>query len=120
MTPEKALQHLRDICLSLPETRETVKWGHPTFEGGKSIFAVLDEYSGRHCIAFRCGANAFDELIADSRFFPAPYTKNGGWVCLDIGERFRIQELRNLLTNSYRCIALKRMLKALDGTTDRS
>src|SRR5437899_9943114 len=29
------LARLRQICLNLPEVRETVKWGHPTFEAGK-------------------------------------------------------------------------------------
>jgi len=33
---------LRGICLPLPEVVETVKWGHPTFEAGKKVFAVLD------------------------------------------------------------------------------
>ena len=47
------LARLRQICLNLPEVRETVKWGHPTFEAGKKIFAVLDHYQGRACIAFR-------------------------------------------------------------------
>ena len=44
---------LQRACLGLPEVRETVKWGHPTFEAGKKMFAVLDKYDGQPCIAFK-------------------------------------------------------------------
>jgi predicted DNA-binding protein (MmcQ/YjbR family) len=47
------LTRLRQVCLGFPEVRETVKWGYPTFEAGKKMFAVLDHYEGRPCIAFR-------------------------------------------------------------------
>jgi len=39
------LMKLREICGVLPEVVETVKWGHPTFEAGKKIFAVLDLFA---------------------------------------------------------------------------
>ena len=44
MKESAILARLRRVCLGLPEVRETVKWGHPTFEAGKKIFAVLDRY----------------------------------------------------------------------------
>ena len=115
ISPGKVLQCLRDICLSLPETRETIKWGNPSFDAGKTTFAVLDKYDGKHCIAFRAGTDAYGELLADSRFFPAPYASKHGWICLDAGKRFTLRELRKLLTNSYRSVAIKRMLDALDS-----
>ena len=46
------LARVREICLGFPEVRETVKWGHPTFEAGKKMFAVIDAYEGRPCLAF--------------------------------------------------------------------
>ena len=42
MTESAILARLRGICLRLPEVRETVKWGHLTFEAGKKMFAVPD------------------------------------------------------------------------------
>jgi hypothetical protein len=47
VTDSVLLTRLRNICLRLPEVKETVKWGHPTFEAGKKMFEVLDHYQGR-------------------------------------------------------------------------
>jgi predicted DNA-binding protein (MmcQ/YjbR family) len=109
------LTALRQICLALPEVRETVKWGHPTFEAGKKMFAVLDEYDGRPCIAFRVSPEKSAPLLADSRFFAAPYAARYGWVCLRADSPIDWAEIRELLRDSYRLVALKRMLSALDG-----
>jgi len=108
------LKKLREICLALPEATETVKWGHPTFEAGKKIFAVLDHYYGQPCIAFRSSRKEQIKLLRDKRFFPAPYAAAHGWVCLRADGKLKWSEVRNLLVASYRIVALKRMLSALD------
>jgi len=114
------LKNLREICLALPETRETVKWGHPTFEAGKKIFAVLDHYDGEACIAFRSLGKEGMKLLRDKRFFPAPYAAAHGWVCLRADGELQWSEVRALLVASYRTVALKRMLSALDGSPTTS
>jgi len=96
---------LRGICLPLPEVVETVKWGHPTFEAGKKIFAVLDHYHGRSCIAFRTSMEEQKKLCRDERFFPAPYAANRGWVCLDAEGKLNWSEVRDLILASYRLAA---------------
>ena len=113
------LLKLREICLALPEAVETVKWGHPTFEAGKKIFAVLDYYHGRPCIAFRTSMEEQKKLCRDERFFPAPYAATRGWVCLCADGPMNWSEVRDILLVSYRLAALKRMLRLLDasGTT---
>jgi hypothetical protein len=62
------LSRLRKICLALPEVRETVKWGHPTFEAGKKMFAVLDQYDGRPCLALRAAPNGRTSTSRTSGF----------------------------------------------------
>jgi predicted DNA-binding protein (MmcQ/YjbR family) len=111
------LTRLRRICLGLPEARETVKWGHPTFEAGKKIFAVLDCYEGRPCIAFRAPGEKLEALLADERFFAAPYAAKHGWICLRAEGRIDWAEVEKLLHDSYRLVALKRMLAALKVAT---
>jgi predicted DNA-binding protein (MmcQ/YjbR family) len=108
------LARLREICLTLPESRETVKWGHPTFEAGKKIFAVLDRYQGRPCIAFRLSAERLPMVLADERFYAAPYGARHGWVCMHADGRIEWGEVEGLLRESYRQVALKRMLIALE------
>jgi len=111
------LMKLRGICLALPEVVETVKWSHPTFETGKRIFAVLDHYYSRPCIAFRTSREEQKKLCRDERFFPAPYAAKHGWVCLCAEGELNWSEIRHLLLVSYRLAALKRMLRTLDGNS---
>jgi hypothetical protein len=68
MEEAKVLSRLRETCLCLPEVRETTKWGHPTFEAGKKMFAVLDGYGGRACIAFQACPERRPALLAASVF----------------------------------------------------
>lgn len=55
------------------------------------------------------------ELLRDERFFPAPYAAAQGWVCLRADGELEWSEVRDLLMASYRIVALKRMLSALDA-----
>jgi predicted DNA-binding protein (MmcQ/YjbR family) len=118
MNETRLLSRLRKICLKLPEVRETIKWGHPTFEAGKKMFAVLDRYDGRPCLAFRAAPEHFQTYLADPRFFEAPYAARYGWLCLRADGALDWREVEDLLRSSYRQVALKRMLAALDADQD--
>jgi predicted DNA-binding protein (MmcQ/YjbR family) len=118
MEEARVLSRLREVCLRLPEVRETIKWGHPTFEAGKKMFAVLDRYAGRACIAFRASSERRPLLLADQRFFEAPYAARHGWVCLRADGRLNWREIEMLLLESYRLVALKRMVAALDDQAE--
>ncbi len=115
MTDEQILLMLREICLQFPEARETVKWGNPTFEAGKKMFAVLDHYDGSVCVAFRFGEDDTSELTKDPTIFPAPYGAKHGWWCIRADKKIPRRKLASLVENSYRSVAIKRMLKALDN-----
>ncbi len=36
--PDDTLARLRQICLTLPDTKETVAWRHPAFRVGEKMF----------------------------------------------------------------------------------
>jgi predicted DNA-binding protein (MmcQ/YjbR family) len=108
------LTRLREICLPLPECKEKLAWGNPTFVAGKKQFAALDRYHGRWCIAFVAQPEVQRELVRRDGFFPAPYSAKYGWVCRDAEGRVGWKELEKLIVESYRKVALKRMLVALD------
>ena len=112
-TRDELLRRLRDICLPLPECKEMLKWGNPTFLAGKKTFAVLDRYQDRWCIAFVASTEEQRALIARPGFFAAPYAAKYGWVCRDAEGRVAWKELEQLLLKSYRRVALKRMLLSL-------
>jgi predicted DNA-binding protein (MmcQ/YjbR family) len=111
---DQALKKLRAICLGLPESNEVETWGNPTFRAGKSAFAVLDKYEGSLSLAVRVGLDRQQELVADSRFFETPYSARHGWVSLRLDAKSDWAEIANLALESYRGVALKRMLKVLD------
>ena len=112
---ETLLKGLREICRDLPECAETVKWGNPTFVAGKKQFAVLDHYNDRWCIAFIAGARQQRKLVAKEGFFAAPYAAKYGWVCRDAEDELDWKEMQELITESYRLVALKRMIAALEA-----
>jgi predicted DNA-binding protein (MmcQ/YjbR family) len=108
------LRTLREICLKLPEATEGLSWGHPTFKAGKKAFAVLDEYDRTLCIAFKVRPSTKEALLEDPRFFRAPYADSQGWVCLRADGELDWEEVRNFIVQSYRQIAIKRMLSKLE------
>ena len=113
-TYEKALNQVREICLAFPEAHEVEAWGHPTFRAGKKMFAGFGEDDDGLTIGLAMGYERQEELLNDERFFPTPYAARLGWVSLHIDSKTDYTELRGLIQEAYRQVALKRMLKALD------
>jgi predicted DNA-binding protein (MmcQ/YjbR family) len=112
---EKALRRLRAICLALPEAAEVEAWGHPTFRAGKKMFAAFGEGEGGLSVGLKVGHDRQEELLADPRFYPTPYAAHQGWVSLRLGGDTDWAEVGRLAREAYRQVALRRMLKALDG-----
>ena len=72
-------------------------------------------YKGTRCLAFKVTPDEQDMLCQQARFFVAPYTGKTGWTCLRLEGTVDWAEVRRLIERSYRLVALKRMLAALDG-----
>jgi predicted DNA-binding protein (MmcQ/YjbR family) len=111
------LTELREVCLALPETSEVEAWGRPTFRAGKKIFAVFNgDDDHDYALTFKPETDERPALLEDERFYSPPYFGPGGWLSLDFDAR-RVDwgEVAELVESSYRQVALKRMLKALDA-----
>jgi predicted DNA-binding protein (MmcQ/YjbR family) len=109
------LRRLRKICLALPETREVEAWGHPNFRAGKKTFAVWEKYRGEWCIAVKVDDDRRTALLADPRFYVTPYIGVQGWLSMKVEGGVDWRLVKDLVVWSYRQVALKRMLDALDG-----
>lgn len=109
---------LRSLCLVFPESREVEAWGRPTFRAGKKIFAMAG--GGRAlpaAVIFKPDPEERLALVEDARFFAPPYLGPAGWLAIDLDEGSTDWvELGELIETSYRQVALKRMLAALDST----
>ena len=113
------LSEVRDVCLAFPEAVEIEAWGRPTFRAGKRIFAVYGSHDERqYAVIFKPDAAERPALESDDRFYSPPYFGAAGWLALDLESApVDWQELAELVELSYRQVALKRMLKALDQTS---
>jgi len=111
------LADVRKVCLALPESVEVEAWGRPTFRAGKKIFAVF-EGNDEHpfAVIFKVESDERPALLQDPRMYVPPYWGPSGWLALDFTvAEVDWDELSELIDASYRQVALKRMLKALDG-----
>ena len=118
-TDDRALQRIRELCLSLPESSEVSSWGHPNFRAGKRTFAAFEWIKDRPSIAFRLNPTDIDLLLRRRGFFVTPYGQ-GRWVSIWVDAALNWGLVRRLLEESYRVVALKRMVAVLDGTKKRS
>lgn len=111
------LAELRAVCLALPEAVEKEAWGRPTFRAGKKLFAVFAGTEERpHGMIFKPDPEDRAALRDDSRFYAPPYFGPSGWLALDLDAAdVDWQEVGELVDASYRQVALKRMLTALES-----
>jgi predicted DNA-binding protein (MmcQ/YjbR family) len=115
---ELTLARLRSICLALPETNETASWGHPNFKAGRKTFVAFERVKGRASIAFRLAPNEVERLLQHKQFFATPYGR-GLWASVWADGRIDWRAVEGLVERSYRLVALKRMLTALEGQPRR-
>jgi predicted DNA-binding protein (MmcQ/YjbR family) len=109
-----ALAKLREICLALPDTRETLTWGEPHFRVGDKIFAGCGKHPGVTEIGFKLEREHADARVeSDPRFKRAPYVGHKGWVSMDTSSVRDWKEVRMLILESYGLIAPKRTLASL-------
>jgi hypothetical protein len=117
------LVRLRRLCLALPEAHEVEAWGEPTFRVRNKIFAMYAHANnhhggGRHAVW--CKASPFNQRLmveaAADRFFVPPYVGPSGWIGVWLDGNIDWKELADLLKDSYRMIAPKRLLPLV---TDR-
>ena len=110
-----ALRRVRKQCLSLPESSEKASWGHPNFRAGQRTFVTFEWIKGRPSIAFRLESGDVDFLLHRKGFFVTPYGQ-GRWVSLWADGALNWGLVSQLVEQSYRLVALKRMVAALDST----
>ena len=109
-----ALKRLRTMCLAFPESSESSSWGHPNFRAGKRTFATFELLDGRPSIAFRLHPDDVKSLLGRRKFFGTPYGR-GQWVSVWADTALDWRLVHDLLHRSYRVVALKRMITALEA-----
>jgi predicted DNA-binding protein (MmcQ/YjbR family) len=112
-----ALRRLRKISATLPEVREVVTFGHPTFQTGRKTFAVLEHYKGVLMIAVKTTAARQRELVSNPQYLITPYVGRHGWVSVVVDGQTDWPEVASLVIGSYRLVAAKRLVALVDRTS---
>ncbi len=112
---EQPLERLRAICLALPEAAEIEAWGDPTFRVRDKIFAMQKVGDGRISIWCKAPAGAQDVLVGanPAQFFVPPYVGHNGWIGIRIDRAPDWDEVGDLIEQSYRMTAPKRLTELL-------
>lgn len=111
-----ALVRIREICLSLPEVVEKPFGGHtaPSFRVRDKLFVMTSEDG--LSMTFKAGPGVQEALVAEGpeRFFVPKYVGSKGWVGARLDVDHDWDEMAELIEDSYRLIAPKRLVNLLD------
>jgi predicted DNA-binding protein (MmcQ/YjbR family) len=109
------------ICLALPEAVRTPSGQHADFRVRKKVFAYfLNDHHGDGivsvCAKAPPGENTLRASCDPERFYLPAYIAPRGWVGLRLDVRaLSWDEVAALVEESYRLVAPKRLVAALEG-----
>jgi predicted DNA-binding protein (MmcQ/YjbR family) len=111
VTPDQPIDEVRRICLALPEVEERPFGGHtaPAFRVRDKLFVMTSEDGDSMTVKAAEGINRI--LVGDDpeRFFIPAYVGSKGWVGIRLGVEQDWDEIVDLIVDSYRLIAPKRL-----------
>ncbi len=120
--PPSPLTRLRKLCLTLPEAHEVEAWGEPTFRVRNKLFAMYAAPNNHHGAgrpAVWCKAAPGNQALMvraePERYFVPPYVGPSGWVGVWLDRNPDWSEVKDLMEDSYRLVAPRKLVAVLDG-----
>lgn len=118
--PDATLNHLRSLCLALPEAEERTTWDSQTFRIRGRIFAMhvpARELGREPGPVLWCKApKGVQHLLVEAdptRFFRPPYVGPKGWIGLRLDARTDWAEVGALVRRSWAMTAPRRLAATL-------
>ncbi len=112
------LPRLRALCLALPEAKERLSHGEPTWFVRKT-FVMYANHHHDDRLAFWCAAppGVQEEMVSTEpgRFFRPPYVGHRGWLGVYLDVPLDWTELGEIVTEAYRTVAPKKLVDLLDA-----
>lgn len=115
---ERALERLRTICLSLPETSERLSHGAPAFfvRDKRAFLMVLTDHHEDGRFAIWCAAPAgVQGMLVDNdaeKFFVPPYVGHRGWLGVRLDRGLDWDELAGIAEDAYAAVAPPKLVEA--------
>jgi predicted DNA-binding protein (MmcQ/YjbR family) len=116
------LDQLREICLALPEAVEAGGVGNPSFKVRGKIFAMRHQHDGRWSMWCKALPGVQETLVGvdPARYFVPPYVGHHGWVGVYLDVALDWDEIGDLVDESYRMTAPKRLSRLLEDSDRRT
>lgn len=117
MTQPEALLIVQGIALDLPETQQADTGEHQVFKVRNKTYAwLLDNHHGDGILGLVVKApSGMNQAMAESdpdRFYLPAYMTHIGWIGLRLDQpKIDLEEIRDLILESYRLIAPKTLAK---------
>jgi predicted DNA-binding protein (MmcQ/YjbR family) len=108
---------VREFALSLPGAAEDFPWGERVVKAGGKVFVFLgaDERAGRRMITVKLDESHGHALAIDGSEPTGYGLGRAGWVNVPLRARgVTLDLLRDLVEESYRIVAPKRLVAELD------
>jgi len=113
----ETLDRLRAICLAYPEAEEAGGVGNPSFKVRGKIFAMRHSLHevGRWSVWFKAPPGVQQLVVGndEKRFFVPPYVGSKGWIGAYLDVQQDWVELAELIDESYRMTAPRKLLARL-------
>lgn len=108
----KPLDHLRTICLALPNVEERLSHGEPAwFFKGKKLFVMFADHHHDDRVAFWCAApTGVQEAMISSdsnKYFRPPYVGVKGWLGVYLDVEVDWREIEDIVGEAYQAVAKK-------------
>jgi hypothetical protein len=110
---ELALDHLRALCMALPDVLERPSHGEPTwFYKGKKAFVMFADHHHNDRIAFWAAApEGVQQILVQAdpaRYFVPPYVGTRGWIGVYLDVLVDWGEVAEIVGEAYREVALQK------------
>ena len=118
-----ALERVRKVCLSFPETSERPSHGAPAFfiRRTRSFVMFVDNHHGDGRLALWCAAPAGAQaMLVEANpdvYFVPPYVGPSGWIGARLDRRAPWSEIAAVIEQAYRTRAPVTILRQLDRQT---
>jgi hypothetical protein len=122
--PDSSLDHLRALCMALPEVTERLSHGEPAwFVQGKKTFVTFADHHHDDRLAFWCAApeGAQESLVSayPRRYFRPPYVGVRGWLGVYLDVPVDWDEVAAVVEGAYRVVAPAKLTALLDAGDGR-
>ncbi|WP_424932980.1 MmcQ/YjbR family DNA-binding protein [Amaricoccus macauensis] len=113
---DDVIEHVRRICLALPQATEKEAWGDPTFRIRDKIFVMIKRGDGALSAWMKAPEGA-QEILMDANpalYFRPPYVGKMGWIGLRLTRVEQWDEVEAHIRRSYKMIAPRKLAAQLE------